>query len=118
MKNLLNKISSFIFLNGESSAERTEADILVSSQRHKLANVKVETIKTKYFFIYQLKVDGEVIREMKYENESGKAGQLMCVLKYKIQKKEPYLFSAGMNLDDLYQTIKKEYKPFKTLKNG
>ena len=55
---------------------------------------------------------------MKYENESGRAGQLMCVLKYKIQKKEPYLFSAGMNPDDLYQTIKKEYKPFKTLKNG
>lgn len=118
MKNLLNKISSFIFLNGESSAERTEADILVSNHRIKLANVKVKTIKTEALVTYQLQIDGNTITEMKFDNVSGEAGELMCVTKYKIQKKEPYLFSVGMNLDDLHQTIKKEYEPLKTLKNG
>lgn len=118
MRNLLNKISSFIFLNGESSAERTEADILVSHLKDTLANIKVRTVKSSEVITYRLEIDGETIKEMKYTRDwenDGRADELICVVKHKIQKKEPYLSSEDFNPDDLYQTIKNEYKPLKTL---
>ncbi len=67
------------------------ADLLVGQKGEILANFKITKEVTDHLFIFRLWIDGQVIRETKLINDNGQAGDFFSAIRYKIQKKEPYL---------------------------
>jgi len=67
------------------------ADILIGQKGEILANMKITKEVTDHLFIFRLWIDDQVIRETKMINNNGEVGQFFSAIKYKIEKKEPYL---------------------------
>ena len=67
------------------------ADLLIGQKGEILANMKITKEVTDHLFIFRLWIDGQVIRETKLINNDGVAGVFFSAIKYKIEKKEPYL---------------------------
>jgi hypothetical protein len=99
---------------GPQEIPQDSLDFHVGEDFHFFARLDVVKIIRDEVAIYQLKLDGQIIKEMKCDS----AGEVMSVTKFRISKKCPSLWSKGMNIDDLHIPIKKEYKPFKSSYNA
>tara|TARA_R110001592_G_scaffold1155_10_gene6843 strand:- start:1604 stop:2014 length:411 start_codon:yes stop_codon:yes gene_type:complete len=99
---------------GPEEIPQDSLDFHVGDKDHFFARLDVVKIIRDEVVIYKLKLDGQIIKEIKCDL----SGEVMSVTKFRISKKCPSLWSKGMNIDDLHIPIKKEYKPFKSSHNA
>ena len=98
---------------GPETIPQDSLDFHVGSDDHFFGRIDIDKVIRDEVVIYQMKLDGQIIKELKCDSE----GELMSVTRFQILKKSPYLWSKGMDIDDLHVPFKSIYKPIKTSKN-
>lgn len=83
-------------------------DIMVGPNDEKIAQLQIVKNETDSFIIYELRIDGTIIRELKYlKAMNGAEDKIYSVTKWRIKNKEPYLWLSDVLNNTLIDTIKK-----------
>tara|TARA_R110000751_G_scaffold76140_1_gene153181 strand:+ start:2293 stop:2679 length:387 start_codon:yes stop_codon:yes gene_type:complete len=88
---------------GPETIHQDTLDFHVGSADHFLGRIDVDKLIRDEVIIYQMKLDGQVIKELKCDS----SGQRMSVTRFQVLKKSPYLWTEDMDIDSLCSPIKK-----------